>query len=355
MFLLFFYIMIALVISFLCSVAEAVLLSVTPSFIAKLSKDGKKTAQLLNDLKKDVNRPLAAILTLNTIAHTIGAAQAGAQAAKVFGNNYVGVASAILTLLILVFSEIIPKTLGAVYWRQLAGVVARSLVVLNIVLYPFVIMAEFLTKYLSSGAPLNGFNRDEFAAMVDIGDQEGALATKESKVLRNIFRFRFAKVRDIMTPRTVLFALSQARTVGDVFGEIQDVSFSRIPIFDKTIDQITGFVLKSDIFLTHAKGEDNRILDEFRRDIKIIPGSLSLFELLELLLDTQQHITVVIDEFGGVEGIVTLEDVVETLLGFEIVDEADTTVDMQALARNLWKKRAKKVGLIKDGEELPPQ
>ncbi len=355
--LLIFYVLVALLFSFFCSIAEAVLLSITPPFIATLEKRGKGVGKTLKKLKDNINRPLAAILTLNTVAHTAGAAGAGAEAAKIYGSQYVGIISAILTLLILVFSEIIPKTLGARYWRGLAVPIAPMIRILVIILYPFVLLSELLTKGMSGTSPLGGFSREEFAAMADLGAQQGHLQAKESRILKNLFRFRSSKVRNIMTPRTVVFALQEKMTVENFMNLHHQTPFSRIPIYSNDRDDITGFVLKDEILLAQARDQNNRKLEEFKREIKAVSGDDFLSQLFEFLLDNKEHIALVVDEYGGMEGIVSLEDVVETLFGLEIVDEADKTVDMQALARTLWEKRARRVGLLKENnhkiEALP--
>ncbi len=348
------YVLIALVFSFFCSISEAVILSVSKPYIAALEKRGKRAGKTLRKLKDNVNRPLAAILTLNTIAHTVGAAGAGAQAATVFGSQYLGAASAILTLLILIFSEIIPKTLGARYWRSMATFFAPLLRYLVWVLYPFVLLSEALTRGMANTTELKGFSREEFAAMADLGAQEGELEAKESRILKNLFRFRSSTIRNIMTPRTVVFALQQETTVDEFMERHQQTPFSRIPIYNQDRDDITGFVLKDEILLAHARDQKDAGLKDFSREIKAVSAENSLSQLFEFLLDNKEHIALVLDEYGGMEGIVTLEDVVETLLGLEIVDEADRTVDMQALARALWEKRARRVGLLHDEEETSP-
>ncbi|RLC10840.1 MAG: hemolysin [Deltaproteobacteria bacterium] len=352
MLLLIIYVSVALLFSFFCSIAEAVLLSVTSPYIASLEQKGKRSGKLLHGLKDDINRPLAAILTLNTIAHTVGAVGAGAQAAAVFGNEAVGMASAILTLLILIFSEIIPKTLGANYWRQLAPVLVRPIRYLVLLLYPFVLLSQMLTSS-SNASGLKGFSREEFTAMADIGAQEGQLAVKESRILKNLFRLRSSKIKNIMTPRIVVFALQENLTIAEFFEQHHQTPFSRIPIYNNDRDDITGFVLKDDIILAQARDMQNSQLHKFRRDIKAVPSTNTVSELFEYLLDSREHIVLVVDEYGGMEGIVTLEDVVETLLGLEIVDEADKTVDMQALARALWEKRARRIGLLSDEAKQP--
>ncbi len=349
------YVLIALVFSFLCSIAEAVLLSTTPSFIVNLEKHGRPAGKLLRGLKEDVDRPLAAILSLNTIAHTVGAVGAGAQAAEVFGSAYIGIASAVLTLLILVLSEIIPKTVGATYWRVLAPWVGRFVQALVWILFPLVLLSEQLTRLFSSKARKKIFRRDEFAALAELGVREGALEAKESRILKNLFRFPTLKIRDIMTPRTVVFALHEELTIGEYLERYPQAHFSRIPVYQVDRDHLTGFVLKDDLVLAHASGENAAQLRAFRRPLPALPGTVDLSQFLEYLLDQRKHIVLVVDEYGGVEGIATLEDVVETLLGLEIVDESDKTVDMQALARAQWEKRAKRLQLIPEEPEREDQ
>lgn len=345
MFLLITYVLIALVFSFLCSIAEAVLLSVTNAHVALLEQEGKRAGRRLRRLKADINKPLAAILTLNTVAHTIGAAGAGAQSAVVFGNAYLGVASAVLTLLILVFSEIIPKTLGAVYWRQLAPSTALGLKYLVIVLYPFVKLSEKLTGGLAHEGTLDGFSREEFAAMADLSSREGQIGEQESTILKNLLLLRDTRVTAAMTPRTVVFSLPQEVTVEEFFHKHDQVPFTRIPIYDGEQENIIGFVIRSDLLLAQARGNSATPLSNYRREITAIPFTMSLSEVFNEFMALRVHIMLVVDEYGGVEGIITLEDVLETLLGLEIVDEKDDAEDMQKLARKLWKKRARKMGL----------
>lgn len=339
------YILIALGFSFLCSIAEAVLLSVTSAHVALMEKQQKPSGALLHKLKDDINKPLAAILTLNTIAHTVGAAGAGAQAAVVFGSAYVGVASAILTLLILVFSEIIPKTLGAHYWRQLAPVTAFVLKYLIIILYPFVKLSEKLTGKLTHGPTLSGFSREEFVAIADLSYKEGQIAEQEYQILKNLLQFRDTRVSVAMTPRTVIFSLSETITVEEFFHKHDQTPFSRIPIYKDESENITGFVIRSDLLLAQARGNGTSMLSNYRRDIAVTLGSMSLFHVFNELLRLRVHMMLVVGEYGGIEGIITLEDVLETLLGLEIVDEKDEAVDMQKEARRLWKQRAKKMGI----------
>jgi CBS domain containing-hemolysin-like protein len=339
------YVLFALVFSFLCSIAEAVILSVTPVHIALLEKEGKPSGALLRRLKADINKPLAAILTLNTIAHTIGAAGAGAQAAIVFGSAYLGVASAILTLLILIFSEIIPKTLGAHHWRSLAPATAHGLRLLIYLLYPFVKLTEKLAGSLTKGPTLTGFSRREFAAMAELSAEEGQLAEQESEVLKNLLLLRETRVKDAMTPRTVIFSLPGVTTIRDFFSHHDRVRFSRIPIYSDDPDRLEGFVLRSDLLQARAGGNSESSLKNFQRELSIIPDSNTLSRAFKDVLRARTHIVQVVDEYGSLAGILTLEDIIETLLGLEIVDEGDQAVDMQEEARRLWKLRAEKMGL----------
>jgi CBS domain containing-hemolysin-like protein len=338
------FVLLALVFSFLCSIAEAVILSVTPAYTAVLEKQGKSSGPLLRKLKASIGKPLAAILTLNTIAHTVGAVGAGAQAVVVFGSAYLGVISAVLTLLILVFSEIIPKTLGAHHWRKLAPATAHGLRFLVWLLYPFVILTEKLTGGMVEGVSLSGFSRSEFAAMADLSAEEGQLAERESEILKNLLKLRKTRVRDAMTPRTVLFSLPDRTTVREFFRKYEQVMFSRIPVFGEDPDLLNGFVLRGDLLLAQARGESVRTLDAFRRGLPVLPDSVSLAQAFTLLLRQTSHIAMVVDEYGDLQGILTLEDIFETLLGMEIVDEGDANVDMQELARDRWKQRAEEMG-----------
>ncbi|MBN8430096.1 HlyC/CorC family transporter [Microbulbifer salipaludis] len=344
------YVLIALGFSFLCSIAEAVILSVTRPYVSLLEREGHRSGRVLRTLKEDINAPLAAILTLNTVAHTVGAAGAGAQAAAVFGNQYLGIASAVLTLLILVFSEIIPKTLGAVYWRQLAPATAYVLRYLVIVLKPFVWLSERLTRGLAHGPTLTGFSREEFAVMAQIGEAEGQLERHESSILHNLFfTLRDHTVREVMTPRTVVFSLSQDMTVADAYEQVEKSRFSRIPVYEQDDpDLVVGFVLKQDLLQAYARGEVEDTLRSLRRDLLMLPETAAIYQVFHKMLARRVQITAVVDEYGSLEGLVTLEDILETLLGEEIVDEADKTPDRQALAKRLWRWRSKRYGLLVD-------
>lgn len=344
------YIALALLFSFLCSISEAVLLSLTPSYIEGLTGRRPRLARRLQRLKvEDIDRSLAAILTLNTIAHTVGAIGAGAKAVAVFGSAYFGAFSAAMTLAILILSEIVPKTIGAVFWRNLAGATAWFVQVLIWLLYPLIVVSERITRMIARGRTAHVFSRDELAAMASIGERSGKLAPGESRIVRNLVLLDRLSARDIMTPRPVITAVPERSTVAEAMDLLGERPFSRVPVYRETIDQVTGFVLKHELLLDHAEGRDDRPLTELRREMPSVPDGLPLRRLLEVLLETHRaHIAMVIDEYGGTAGLVTLEDAVETLLGLEIVDEMDQHEDMQALARRRWAQRARTMGLEVD-------
>lgn len=349
MILLVFYLLLAILVSFFCSISEAVILSVRPSYVATLERKGVRGAKSLKRLRSNLDRPLAAILTANTIAHTVGAAGVGAQSAIVFGNAYVGVTSAVLTLLILVFSEIIPKTLGATHWRKLAPVFAPLIEGLTNLLLPFVWLSERLTRLMSpSGSKGFTFSRDEIEAMAEIGEREGLLQSKEHKIVANLMRLQQLSVRDIMTPRSVIFSAPASMTVQEFFSSHSTKQFSRIPIYKANPDDVTGFVLRTDLLMAQAKDEFERPLSDFRRDFIALLDSFSASDVFDKLMHEKSHIALLVDEYGTVQGLVTLEDVVETLIGLEIMDELDTVEDMQALAYRRWRDRMAALGIDPD-------
>lgn len=340
------YVVLALFFSFLCSIAEATLLSITPSYIAGLKQTNPKKAEQLRRLKEDkIDQSLAAILTVNTIAHTVGAIGAGSKATAVFGEVWFGVFSAIMTLLILFVSEIVPKTLGAVYWRQLAGVTGIYINILIKSMYPLILISEQLTKLISGGKKTHQFSRDEFVAMAGIGKEEGMINDRESKIIRNLFLFKSVQASAVMTPRIVVSALQKDLTVEQALSEPKQVNFSRLPIFTKDLDSVTGFILREDLLVARSQGKGGCLIHDFRRELITAMANMPLSRLMEVLLEQRQHIALVIGEYGETKGIVTLEDVVETLLGIEILDEGDKVDDMQKLARQLWEKRAGRMGI----------
>ncbi len=352
--LLFVYVGTALGVSFLCSILEAALLSITPSHLAKLEQDRPKVGARVRSLKVHIDRPLAAILSLNTIAHTVGAAGAGAEAQRLWGSEVLAIASAVLTLLILFVSEIIPKTLGAMYWRRLTGFIAAVLPPLILLMLPLVWLSEVITGVMRRRGVVEKISREEFAALARVGEEQGVFDESEMRILRNLFLFGSLRTRDIMTPRTVMFALEENTTVRDAIAQRGSMVFSRIPIWKETPDQITGYILKDQLLLRAARDELDVPVHAFAREALMVPDSVALPALFETLLDKREHIAVVVDEYGGVDGVVTMEDVLETLIGLEIVDEMDSVKDMRAMARAKWEARAKHIQSERPDAPTPP-
>ncbi|MCB0804209.1 MAG: HlyC/CorC family transporter [Bacteroidales bacterium] len=339
------YLLVALLFSFTCSVLEAVILSVTPSYINVKLENKKNYAPRLQKLKENIDRPLAAILTLNTFAHTIGAAGVGAQAQKIWGNEYLSVVSAILTLLILVFSEIIPKTIGANYWRSLTPATVTILRILMIILYPFVWLSQQITKLFNIKNRKNILSRADLSTMADIAVKEGVMRHGESRIIKNVARFNQLQVKDIMTPRTVVFGAPDSISIKTFYESFKNIKFSRIPIYKNNIDNITGYILKDDLLMKKIEGQNNLRLSSFKRPIQTIYVSLPIPELYNLLIEKKEHIALVVDEYGGTAGVVTLEDVIETILGMEIIDETDNITDLRKAARENWTNRARRMGI----------
>lgn len=337
--LLIFYVALALGISFLCSVMEAVLLSVSPAYVAIAKEEGTPVGLKLAEFKKDVDRPLAAILSLNTIAHTVGAAGAGAQAAVVFGSAYLGAASAVLTILILVVSEIIPKTLGALYWRGLAPSVVRLLTPTMWSMWPLVKLAQGLTYLLSRGKVHGAMRREEFPALAQVGVEEGVLHAEEARIMRSLLKFGELTVADVMTPRTVVSAVEGSLTAGQVLEAHPKLVFSRLPVFDGDLDHITGLVLRKDILLALANDRHSATMDELKRPVASVPADTGLRAIMSQLTESRSHMAIVVGEYGGLLGVVTLEDAIETMIGLEIMDEGDTVEDMRQFARQRWEVR----------------
>jgi CBS domain containing-hemolysin-like protein len=343
------YVLLALGFSFMCSIAEAVLLSITPSYIEGQKEKRPNRAALLKRLRQDnVDRSLAAILTLNTIAHTVGAIGAGAKATVVFGSAWFGLFSAGMTLMILFLSEIVPKTIGAVYWSKLIGPTSFFVNTLVVVLFPIVWISERMTKFISREQDMHIFSRDEFIAMASVGVKTGQIRSKESRIIQNLFQFESLKVADIMTPRTVISALPEDMKIIDSLKQVVQTPFSRIPVYKTNIDDITGFVLKDDVLILTAQKRGDDKLITLKREIPSVPESVSLTVLLERFLKDRKHIAIVVNEYGGTDGLVTLEDLIETLMGMEIMDETDDVEDMRVLARKQWVERAKAMGLVSD-------
>lgn len=327
------FVALAIGVSFLCSILEAVLLSITPSFVEAAETDRPTLAKALRELRADIERPLAAILSLNTIAHTVGATGAGAQAAVVFDDVGVGVFSAVLTLGILVLSEIVPKTLGATYWRGLAPFAVRVIPWLIIAQFPLVVMSQWITGFLTRGETESEVSREEIAALTTAGERLGVIEEDESRVVRNLFNLPEVSVREVMTPRTVIDHVPVEASVVATVEERETFPFSRLLVTGETVDDVRGFLLTRDLLLAAVRGGGDRKVSEFLRDLPRIAEDTDLDTLFDLLMDREAHIAVVEDTFGGTAGLVTMEDVLETLLGTEIVDEHDEAPDLQKVAQ----------------------
>ncbi|TBM99360.1 HlyC/CorC family transporter [Hyunsoonleella flava] len=355
-----FWATISIFFSFLCSILEAVLLSVTPTFINVKKQEGKDYATTLENLKKDVDKPLIAILTLNTIAHTLGAMMVGIEAEKLpykvelWGINTVGVVSAIMTFLILVASEIIPKTIGATYWKGLANFASKTLMIL---IFPLkwtgiLWLLQLTTKLIGGKGHGSVLSREGFMAMTEIAHEEGVFQENESKIIKNLLTFKEIFAKDVMTPRTVMKTEDENTTVEDFFKRNLNLRFSRIPVYTDDSDNIKGLVLKDEIFKEMALDNNSKKLSELKRDIIVVNRNLPIPTLFEKLVESRNHMALVVDEYGSVSGLVTMEDVIETLLGMEIMDESDNVSDLQHLARKSWEARAKKLGIIEEEKPL---
>ncbi|WP_299675992.1 CNNM domain-containing protein [uncultured Tenacibaculum sp.] len=354
--LLFFYGTISILFSFLCSILEAVLLSVTPTFVNLKKNEGKSFANGLEELKKDVDKPLIAILTLNTIAHTVGAILVGSQAETVFkGEESTGIfsgvfiVSAIMTILILVASEIIPKTIGATYWKSLAGFTTTTLnILITILKYTGIIwVLQLFTKMFGKGGHGESvLSREDFSAMTEIAEQEGVFQESESKVIKNMLNFKEVSAKHIMTPRTVLKTADASQSIKSFFDENANLRFSRIPLYSGSSDNIIGYFLKDQLLEAIIRGKGEEKLETIKRNIIITKRDLPIPQLFENLIEQREHIALVVDEYGSVSGLVTQEDVIETLLGLEIMDESDNVANLQNLARKSWEQRAKRLGII---------
>lgn len=363
MILLFAYLFLALFVSFLCSIMEAVLLSTPISFLIVKDDEGSTWAKGFIDLKTNVDKPLSAILSLNTMAHTIGAAGVGAQATAVFGEVYFGLVSAVLTVLILVLSEIIPKTIGAIYWKRLSKVSSKIMKGMIVVSYPLVVMSAFITKLISKNSPEQTTSREEIAVLANIGADEGIFSTKEHKIIQNILQLKNVKAKEIMTPRVVVDLADEEEYLTDYFMREQEekkedgqsLKFSRIPVYSKDEEDITGYVFRQDVYEKLAEDKFELRLKDIRQEIIVVPNTIVIFTLWEKLLEKSEHIALIVDEYGGLDGVVTMEDIIETLLGLEIVDEKDTITDMQKYAKEKWEKEKAKIKMLYELEKRRQQ
>ncbi len=338
----------AMSVSFLCSVLESVLMSTPLSFITMREDEGYKGAVLFKRYKQDNARAIAAILSLNTIANTIGAAGVGRQATLVFGSEWFGLVSAVTTILILVFSEIIPKTIGTTQWRRLMGFTAYTIRILIVVLYPVVMLVEWFTKLISrKDDEETAVSREEVAAMADMGEDEGVIDEDENKIIQNIIKLGDVKAYDVMTPRVVAATAPESMTLRDFYREKEYTHFSRIPVYAEEEDFITGYVLRSEALEELAEDHFSKTLGDIKRTIPLYNEEMSVSDIWDSLLKHKEQIAGIIDEFGSFQGIITLEDIIETIFGLEIIDESDEVADMQQYARERWQKRQSRFKEIK--------
>ena len=340
----------ALGLSFLCSLWEAVLLSIPPSHARSESQRDTHVGGYLEDFKANIDRPLAAILTLNTIAHTVGAIGVGQEATTIWSqaNPWVTrlAVPATMTMAILVFSEIVPKTVGALYWRHFVAFTVHSLRMLMVALAPFVWLSQLLTGRLKSETPRPVLNRTDLVAMAELGAEEGVFEAEESEMIGHLIRFQTIQARDVMTPRTVVSLASENESIAESYGSAESQWFSRIPLYSGSIDNITGYVLKHDVLMALVDERGEQPIAKLRREIVTVGETYPITDLFATFRSRQEHLAVVMDDFGGMAGIVTMEDVIETLLGLEIVDETDTTTDMRELARRHRVRRARVLGTL---------
>lgn len=342
------YVLVAIVTSFICSLLEAGLLTITPSSIARAKQNGSTWAARMEKLKADIDRPLSAILTLNTIAHTMGAAGAGAQWAQITGNRWEAAFAAALTLAILVLTEIVPKTIGSRFAYTLAPFTAVACTFLITALKPLVIASKSITSFITPDTPETdtSVHRDELLAMARIGHESGSLRERESQFVHNLIQLNAMKVSDIMTPRPVIFSLPQSTPLADFAALIENKPFTRIPIYDKGTDDFTGFIIRGDALLAHLKDHyDTGTLADVLLPIAITPEYTPVDALFQRFIAERHHIMLVTNEFGTTVGLVSLEDIIETIFGIEILDETDQHPDLQQHARNLWHQRAMKMGI----------
>ncbi|MDH3648797.1 MAG: hemolysin family protein [Saprospiraceae bacterium] len=344
--------------SFLCSIWEAVLLTIPPSQVEIRNQSGTWVGKKLKAFKSKIDRPLAAILTLNTIAHTVGAIGVGAQASKLWTSQKMSlgpvdlsmeaIVAAVMTLAILILSEIIPKTLGATFWKSLLNFTIYGVHATSVVLHPFVWLSQGITNFLKRNKGKSELSRAEFSAIADIGAKAGIFEEEEFRVIKNLLRFQSIRAKDIMTPRTVVVAANADTKIGDFHQDHQNLRFSRIPVFKDSRDHVAGFFLKDQLLSSIISGDSEDTVESIMRPIHIVHENDHLTKLFNALMGKREHIALVVDQYGGTSGILTMEDVIETLLGLEILDELDDIADMQQLARQNWTERAKKLGLVSD-------
>lgn len=336
------YLLGALTFSFICSILEAVLLSTPISYISMREEEGYKPASRFKRYKQDNAQAIAAILSINTIAHTIGAAGVGKEATALWGSEWFGLVSAIMTILILVFTEIIPKTIGTTYWKNMMGFTTVTIRCFILVMYPLVLLVQLITRLFARNEEEAAVSREEVAAMADVGEDEGVIDEDENKIIQNVIKLDNVKAYDVMTPRVVAAIASEKMTLKEFYKDPSFSHFSRIPVYQESPEFITGYVLRSEALEDLAEDKFDETLGEIKRDIEFYRDEQSISEIWESLLKRKEQIALIIDEYGSFQGILTLEDIIETIFGLEIIDESDEVSDMQQYARERWQQRQRR-------------
>lgn len=331
----------ALAISFLCSILEATLMSTPISYITMREEEGYKPAARFKQFKTDSSRPIAAILSLNTIANTIGAAGVGRQAEIVFSDAWFGVVSALMTILILVFAEIIPKTIGTTRYKSLMGFSTYALACLIFIMYPIVVCVEKLTELVSPKEQDATVSREEVSAMANVAEEAGDLEEDENTIIQNVISMDEISADEVMTPRVVAAIAPESMKVKQFYKDKRFLHHSRIPVYSDNDEYITGYILRMEALQLVAEDKYDVTLGSIRRDIASFAIDTPLDTIWDEMLSKDEQIAAVIDEYGSFQGVLTLEDLIETILGDEIVDEFDTVRDMQQLARDKWKRRTR--------------
>jgi len=335
------YLTIAIGVSFICSVLEAVLLSITPSYVESVVNQSPEKGKVLVRVKERLDQSISSILILNTFAHTMGAAGVGAQAANIFGARWETLIAVLLTLAILYFSEIIPKTIGALFWRQLALPAARTIYWLIKLVYPLIWVSTMITKPFKKDGH-DEITREEIIALASLSHKMGSLVSQENDYLVNVLKLREIKTEQILTPRSVLHSLSEDTTVTEALEFEETQQFTRIPIYKEEPDNITGLVTNRELLMADRDGNADKAIHHYAKPINRVSEQLPVQQLLDMFIKKREHLFLVEDHYGQVAGIVTLEDAIETMLGREIVDETDTVEDLQKLAKKQYRERLRK-------------
>lgn len=336
------YLITALSVSFFCSLLEAVMLSVTPSYVGLLIKTNHRSGRILKGLKENIDRPLAAILTVNSLAQIMGSAGVGAQAQKIYGDEMLTIASVILTFLMLFITEILPKTIGVAYWKRLAVPAAYLIRIMIVVTYPLVLFFETVTRLISKNEGFRSkLSREEMMVVIEIAQTEGTLVEKETRIIRNLLRLNNIYVTDVMTPLSETFSFHKSQTVTEVMSKHGQELYSRIPIYDKNPEDVVGLVLRFNIFNADSDDLHDMTMESLMTPINKVCASVSLAKLLDDFITRREHLFLAVDENEKTVGVITLEDVLETLLGVEIEDEIDTVEEMREIALQKWRERLK--------------